>query len=127
MPAVSEKQRRFFGAVMGAKKHQPGASGKAKEVAKSMPESSIKDFLRKKSAYAAGFVDKCAAAGVDAEALIKMAAADANVTNSATSTNMPFALNPEGPTRQHAKEAPGKIKIGPRMTRQQFNMRNQGK
>jgi len=51
MPATSEKQRRFFGAVMGAKKGKPGSSGKAKEVAKSMPESSIKHFLHKASEH----------------------------------------------------------------------------
>ena len=46
MPAKSEKQRKFFGAVMGAKKGKEGASGKAKEVAKDMPEKEIKKFLK---------------------------------------------------------------------------------
>jgi hypothetical protein len=48
MPAVSEKQRKFFGAVMGAKKGKKGPSGKAKEVAKEMPEKEIKKFLKTK-------------------------------------------------------------------------------
>jgi len=47
MPATSEKQRKFFGAVMGAKKGEKGPSGKAKKVAKEMPEKEIKKFLKK--------------------------------------------------------------------------------
>lgn len=49
MPAKSEKQRRFFGAVMGAKKGQKGVSGAAKKVAKEMPEKEIKKYLKKES------------------------------------------------------------------------------
>lgn len=45
MPATSEKQKRFFGAVMGAKKGQQGVSGAAKKAAKDMTTSQIKDFL----------------------------------------------------------------------------------
>lgn len=49
MPAKSEKQRKFFGAVMGAKKGQKGVSGAAKKAAKNMPEKEIKKFLKKES------------------------------------------------------------------------------
>ena len=49
MPAKSEKQRKFFGAVMGAKKGQKGVSGAAKKTAKEMPEKEIKKFLKKES------------------------------------------------------------------------------
>jgi hypothetical protein len=49
MPAKSEKQRKFFGAVMGAKKGQKGVSGAAKKVAKEMPEKEIKKYLKKES------------------------------------------------------------------------------
>ena len=49
MPAKSEKQRKFFGAVMGAKKGQKGVSGAAKKAAKDMPEKEIKKFLKKES------------------------------------------------------------------------------
>jgi hypothetical protein len=49
MPAKSEKQRKFFGAVMGAKKGQEDVSGAAKEVAKEMPKKEIKKFLKKES------------------------------------------------------------------------------
>ncbi len=49
MPAKSEKQRKFFGAVMGAKKGQKGVSGAAKVVAKEMPKKEIKKFLKKES------------------------------------------------------------------------------
>lgn len=78
MPAVSEKQRRFFGAVMGAKKGKPGASGAAKETASSMSEEQIKHYLHKKGSamnevYAQGFIDKCAAMGVSHELLVKQA------------------------------------------------------
>jgi hypothetical protein len=48
MPSKTEKQRRFFGAVMGAKEGKSGASKKAKEVASSMSKKTIKDFLHKK-------------------------------------------------------------------------------
>lgn len=46
MPATSEKQKRFFGAVMGAKKGQKGVSGAAKEAAKGMSKTQIKHFLK---------------------------------------------------------------------------------
>jgi len=49
MPAKTEKQRKFFGAVMGAKKHQKGVKGAAKKVAKEMPKKEIKKFLKKES------------------------------------------------------------------------------
>lgn len=49
MPAKSEKQRKFFGAVMGAKKGQKSVSGAAKKVAKDMPKKEIKKFLKKES------------------------------------------------------------------------------
>lgn len=49
MPAKSEKQRKFFGAVMGAKKGQTGVTGAAKKAAKDMPEKEIKKFLKKES------------------------------------------------------------------------------
>jgi len=45
MPAKSEKQRRFFGAVMSAKKHKKGVSGAAAKAAKGMTTKQIKDFL----------------------------------------------------------------------------------
>lgn len=51
MPAKSEKQRKFFGAVMGAKKSGKG-KGAAAKVAKKMPKKSIKKFLKKESALA---------------------------------------------------------------------------
>ena len=47
MPAKSEKQKKFFGAVMGAKKGQSNVSGEAKKVAKEMPKKEIKKFLKK--------------------------------------------------------------------------------
>ena len=46
MPAKSEKQKRFFGAVMGAKKGRKGAKGAAKKVAKQMTAAQIKHFLK---------------------------------------------------------------------------------
>lgn len=49
MPAKTEKQRKFFGAVMGAKKGQKGISKKAKKVAEEMPKKEIKKFLTKDS------------------------------------------------------------------------------
>jgi len=49
MPAKSEKQRKFFGAVMSAKKGQKDISGAAKKVAKEMPKKEIKKFLKKES------------------------------------------------------------------------------
>lgn len=47
MPSKTDKQRKFFGAVMGAKKGQKNVSGAAKKVAKDMPEKEIKKFLKK--------------------------------------------------------------------------------
>lgn len=49
MPAKSEKQRKFFGAVMGAKKGQAGVSGAAKKTAKEIPKKEIKKFLKKEN------------------------------------------------------------------------------
>jgi len=49
MPSKSEKQRKFFGAVMSAKKGQKGVTGAAKKAAKDMPEKEIKKFLKKES------------------------------------------------------------------------------
>lgn len=49
MPAKTEKQRKFFGAVMGAKKGQTGISKKAKKVAEETPKKEIKKFLTKDS------------------------------------------------------------------------------
>ncbi len=49
MPAKSEKQRKFFGAVMGAKEGQKGVKGAAKKVAKEMPIKEIKKYLKKES------------------------------------------------------------------------------
>ena len=49
MPAKSEKQRKFFGAVMGAKKGQSKVSGEAKKVAKEMPKKEIKKYLKKEN------------------------------------------------------------------------------
>jgi hypothetical protein len=47
MPATSEKQRKFFGAVMGAKKGQKKVKGAAKKAAKGMTKGQIEDFLKK--------------------------------------------------------------------------------
>jgi hypothetical protein len=49
MPSKSEKQRKFFGAVMSAKKGAKGVTGAAKKAAKEMPEKEIKKFLKKES------------------------------------------------------------------------------
>ena len=49
MPAKSEKQRKFFSAVMGAKKGQKKVTGAAKKASKEMSEKTIKDFLKKES------------------------------------------------------------------------------
>jgi len=49
MPAKSEKQRKFFGAVMSAKKGQKDVSGEAKKVSKDMSKKEIKKFLKKES------------------------------------------------------------------------------
>lgn len=47
MPSKTDKQKNFFGAVMGAKKGQKNVSGSAKKVAKNMPKSQVKDMLKK--------------------------------------------------------------------------------
>jgi hypothetical protein len=47
MPSTTEKQKRFFGAVMGAKKGQKGVSGAAKKAAKEMTKKQIKKYLKK--------------------------------------------------------------------------------
>ena len=52
MPAKSEKQRKFFGAVMGAKKSKGKVKDAASKVAKKMPKKQIKKFLKKESALA---------------------------------------------------------------------------
>lgn len=49
MPAKSEKQKKFFGAVMGAKSGQKGVTGAAKKAAKGMSKETIKHFLKKES------------------------------------------------------------------------------
>lgn len=51
MPAKSEKQRKFFGAVMGARKGQKGVTGAAKKAAKEMPKKEIKKFLKVKESF----------------------------------------------------------------------------
>lgn len=45
MPAKSEKQKRFFGAVEGAKHGQKNVSGEAKKVAKEISDEDAKKFL----------------------------------------------------------------------------------
>jgi len=75
MPASSEKQRRFFGAVMAAKKGKGGVGGEARRAAKQMSKDQIKDFLKKKgAAYEAGFLRKCAEDGIDPAQLLKESA-----------------------------------------------------
>ena len=49
MPAKSEKQKKFFGAVMGAKKGQKNVTGAAKKASKDMSKKEIKKFLKKES------------------------------------------------------------------------------
>lgn len=49
MPAKTEKQKKFFGAVMGAKKGQKGVKGPAKKTAKKMTKKQIKKYLKKES------------------------------------------------------------------------------
>jgi hypothetical protein len=49
MPAKTEKQRKFFGAVMGAKKGQRNIKGAGKKASEEMSKSQIKDFLKKES------------------------------------------------------------------------------
>ena len=49
MPAKSEKQKKFFGAVMGAKSGQKGVTGAAKKAAKGMSKETIKHYLKKES------------------------------------------------------------------------------
>jgi hypothetical protein len=48
MPSTTEKQKRFFGAVMGVKKGQKGVSGAAKKAAKEMTKKEIKKYLKVK-------------------------------------------------------------------------------
>jgi hypothetical protein len=48
MPAKTEKQKRFFGAVMGAKKGQKGVKGAAKKASKEMSKKEVKKFLKVK-------------------------------------------------------------------------------
>jgi hypothetical protein len=48
MPSTSEKQKRFFGAVMGAKEGSKKVSGAAKKAAKGMSKKQIQDFLKLK-------------------------------------------------------------------------------
>src|SRR6478736_3248966 len=48
MPAQTEKQKRFFGAVEGAKHGEKGVSGKAKKVAKEISDEDAKKFLKVK-------------------------------------------------------------------------------
>jgi hypothetical protein len=75
MPASSEKQRRFFGSVMAAKKGKGGVGGEARRAAKQMSKDQIKDFLKKKgAAYEAGFLRKCAEDGIDPAQLLKESA-----------------------------------------------------
>ena len=47
MPATSEKQKKFFGAVMGCKKSGK-CSPTTKKAAKSMTKKQVKDFLKVK-------------------------------------------------------------------------------
>ena len=51
MPSVSQKQKKFFGAVMSAKKGKTGVTGAAKKAAKKMPEKEIKKFLKVKESF----------------------------------------------------------------------------
>ena len=75
MPASSEKQCRFFGAVMAAKKGKDGVGGEARRAAKQMSKEQIKDFLKKKgAAYEAGFLRKCTEDGIDPAQLLKESA-----------------------------------------------------
>lgn len=46
MPAVSKKQKNFFGAVKGAKKGQKDVSGKAKKASKEMTDDQVDDYLK---------------------------------------------------------------------------------
>lgn len=49
MPSKTNKQKKFFGAVMGAKKGSKKIKGAAKKAAKDMTTSQVKDFLKKES------------------------------------------------------------------------------
>lgn len=49
MPAKSEKQKKFFGAVMGAKTGSKDIKGAAKKVSKELSKKEIKKFLKKES------------------------------------------------------------------------------
>jgi len=46
MPSTTERQRKFFSAVMGCKKDPKTCTSKTKKVAKSMTKKTIKDFLK---------------------------------------------------------------------------------
>lgn len=46
MPSKTEKQKKFFGAAMGAKEGQSNVSGEAKKVANKLPKKEIKKFLK---------------------------------------------------------------------------------
>lgn len=48
MPAVSEKQRRFMGAVYAAKKGKKAISKKVAKAAKDMTKKQARDFSKKK-------------------------------------------------------------------------------
>lgn len=49
MPSKSKKQKKFFGAVMGAKEGKGKVSKKAEEVAEDMPKKEVKKFLTKEN------------------------------------------------------------------------------
>lgn len=47
MPAKTEKQRRAAGAALAAKRGRGKVGGAAKEMAKTMSEKQLRDFVRK--------------------------------------------------------------------------------
>ncbi len=57
MPAVSEKQRKFFGAVYNCKKTGNCPTPQIKKIAKNMSTNKIKDFLRKENQSFISFQD----------------------------------------------------------------------
>jgi hypothetical protein len=57
MPSKTEKQRKFFGAVMSAKKGSGKVSKEAKKVAKEMSKEKIKHYLKKESNDSLSFQD----------------------------------------------------------------------
>jgi hypothetical protein len=67
MPSKTEKQKKFFGAVMGAEKGQKGVSGEAKKVAKEMPKKEIKKFLKTEDEDEQSVVKKMKKGGGKAE------------------------------------------------------------